>query len=125
MRHWPALVLVAVVATFVAAPSAVAGKGRPAFQTKRQAEVNVLRVVAHGWRKWHRYGLVDARTHLITDNTEAVCRGRGTRRAGYRYQRYVCVVRPHVHRGREGLWLKYCALSRGRFKVRVLAYRRR
>jgi hypothetical protein len=125
MRHWPALVLVALVTSAAIAPSGVAGNARPGFQTKKQAEVNVLRVVAHGWKKWHRFGLVDRKTHLITDNTEAVCRGRGKRRTGDRYQRYVCVVRPHVHRGRQGLWLKYHALARGHFKVRVVGYRRR
>jgi hypothetical protein len=125
MRHWPALVMVALVTAAVTAPSGAAGKVRPAFQTKKQAEVNVLRAVARGWKKWHRYGLVDARTHLITNNTEAVCRGQGKRGTHERYHRYLCVVRPHVHRGREGLWLKYRALSRGRCKVRVVAYRRR
>jgi hypothetical protein len=87
--------------------------------------VNLLRAVAQHWQMWRRFGLVDPRTHLLTDNTEAVCHGRGSRHTGSRYARFVCVVRPHVHRGREGLWLKYRALTRGRFRVRVLAYPRR
>lgn len=94
-------------------------------QTKKQAEVNVLRAVAKNWKRWRRIGLVDSRTHLLADNTEAVCQGRGKLRSGRRYARFVCVVRPHVHHGREGLWLKYRAVSKGRCSVRVLAYRRR
>jgi hypothetical protein len=86
--------------------------------------VNVLRAVARNWKTWRRVGLADARTHLLADNTEAICHGRGKRRTGDRYARFVCVVRPHVHRGHEGLWLQYRALSGGRFRLRVLAYRR-
>jgi hypothetical protein len=124
MRRWPALVLVALVSATVAAPS-WAGTGGHAAQTKKQAEVNVLRAVAQHWKTWRRFGLVNPRTHLLKDNTEAVCHGRGTRRAGHRYARFVCVVRPHDYRGRQGLWLSYRALSHGRYRVRVLAYRRR
>jgi hypothetical protein len=84
--------------------------------------VNVLRVVSLNWKAWRRFGVVDRRTHLVADNTEAICRGRGTRFAGHRYSRFLCVVRPHARRGREGLWLTYRALARGRCKVRFLAY---
>jgi hypothetical protein len=125
MRRRPALVLVALIVAATAASPSVAGRGRGPAQTKRQAELNVLKAVARHWKSWRRFGLVDPRTHLVTDNTEAVCRGRGTRHAGRRYARFVCVVRPHAHRGREGLWLGYRALSNGRYTVRVLAYRRR
>ena len=69
-------------------------------------------------------GLIDARTHLLADNTEAVCHGRGTRHAGNRYEHFVCVVRPHVHRGRQGLYVSYRVLSRGRFTMRLIAYRK-
>jgi hypothetical protein len=124
MRRWPALLLLALVSATVTAPS-VAGGNRPAAQTKKQAEVNVLRVVAREWKTWRRFGLVDPKTHLLADNTEAVCHPRGKRHAGLRYARFVCVVRPHVHPGREGLWLRYHALSNGRCQVRVLAYRHR
>jgi hypothetical protein len=123
MRRWPALILVSVA--IVSAPPGATGAVRPALHTKTQAEVNVLRVVARKWKAWRRFGLVDPRTHLLTDNTEAVCRGRGRRRAHDRFARFVCVVRPHVHHGPEGLWLSYRALSKGRFKVRFLAYHRR
>jgi hypothetical protein len=105
----------------VAAPSGTAGRP-PAAQTKTRAEVNVLRAVARGWKAWRRFGLFDARTHLLTNNTEGVCHGRGRRRPGNRYLRFVCVVRPQAHHGRKGLWLRYRALSGGRCRVRFLAY---
>ena len=120
MRQCLALTLVSLA--IVSAPPGAAGKARPAGQTKTQVEVNVLRVVAQKWMTWRRFGLVDPRTHLLVDNTEAVCRGRGRRHAGNRYTRFVCVVRPHVHQGRKGLWLNYLAMSSGRYDVRFLAF---
>ena len=108
----------------ITAPS-VAARGAPAAQTKKRAEVNVLGIVARKWKTWRRFRLVDPRTHLIVDNTEAVCHGRGKRRAGQRYARFVCVVRPHDYRGRQGLWLRYRALKNGRCRVLLLAYHRR
>jgi hypothetical protein len=80
-------------------------------------------VVASRWKALRQTGLVNRRTHLLADNTEAVCSGRGRSR-GKRFQRFVCVVRPHVHHGREGLWLGYRALAKGRCRVSVIAFRR-
>jgi hypothetical protein len=118
--------LVIVIAlALVAASAGPAARREPAAQTKTSAEVNVLRTVARKWKAWRKYGLVDPQTHLLADNTQAVCRGRGNPRPRKRYTRFVCVVRPHVHHGREGLWLSYRALSKGRFRVRFLAYHRR
>jgi hypothetical protein len=112
-----------LLAILVLAPPTQGGVSPPRH-TKKQAEVNVLRVVAKRWKAWRRSGLVNAHTHLLADNTEAVCSGRGGPRAK-RYRRFVCVVRPHVHQGRQGLWLRYRALSKGRCKVAVVAFRRR
>jgi hypothetical protein len=120
MRRWPALILVSLA--IVSTPPSASGRLRPAVHTKTQAEVNVLRVVARNWKSWRKFGLVDPRTHLLADNTEAVCQGRGRRHTGASYPRFVCVVRPHAHRGRQGLWLGYRVLSKVRFKVRILAY---
>lgn len=89
-----------------------------------RAEINVLHAVARKWKSWQKYGLVDRRTHLPANNTEAVCRGRGKRRRGNRYHRFVCVVRPHVHRGRQGVWVSYRAFARKHYRVRFLAYHR-
>lgn len=111
-----------LLAVLVAAPPSTGGVSPPAH-AKKQAEVNVLRAVAKRWKAWRRSGLVDPRTHLLADNTEAVCSGRGRSR-GMRFQRFLCVVRPHVHHGRQGLWLRYRALAKGGFRVTVVAFRR-
>jgi hypothetical protein len=121
MRRWTVLLFVVLSSVVVAAPASTAGRS-PAGQTKTQAEVKVLRVVGSRWKAWRRFGLFDARTHLLINNTEGVCHGRGRPRRGNRYLRFVCVVRPHDHHGREGLWLRYRALAGGRSRVRVLAY---
>jgi hypothetical protein len=111
------------LAVLVGAPPAQGGVSPPAH-SKKQAEVNVLRVVAQRWKAWRGTGLVNPRTHLLADNTEAVCSGRGKSRRK-RFQRFVCVLRPHVHRGRQGLWLRYRALAKGRCRIAVVAFRRR
>jgi hypothetical protein len=123
MKRWLVVLLVSLAT--IGVPLGTAARVRQGAQTKRQAEVNVLRVVGLKWKAWRRFGLTDRRTHLVADNTEALCRGRGMRHMGNRYPRFVCVVRPHAHRGREGLWLSYRALERGHCNVRLLAYYRR
>jgi hypothetical protein len=93
--------------------------------TKKQAEVNVLRVVATTPKVRRLPSLVNPRTHLLRDNTEAMCDGRGRQPAPNRYARFVCVVRPHSHTARQGLYVSYRVLSRGRFRIHWLAYRKR
>jgi hypothetical protein len=93
--------------------------------TKKQAEVNVLRVIPRKWRTRPLPGLVSSRTHLLLENTEAVCRGQGKRHAGGRYSHFVCVIRPHIHTRRQGLYVSYTTLPKGGFKIRWLAFRRR
>jgi hypothetical protein len=122
MRRW--LIALLVLVAIIGVPLGTAAGARPGAHTKRQAEVNVLRVVSRNWKAWRRFGLTDPRTHLVADNTEAVCSGRGRQYVDSRYSRFVCVVRPHAHRGREGLRLSYRALTNGRCKVRFLAYYR-
>ena len=112
------------MAILAAAPPTAAARHTPT-QTKTQAEVNVLRAIPRKSHRWRMPGLINAHTQLLTDNTEAVCHGLGGRRAGNRYARFVCVVRPHVHRGRQGLYVSYRVLSKNRFELRFLAYRRR
>jgi hypothetical protein len=118
------LVLLPMLLVILVAAPSTEGVVSPPGHTKKQAEVNVLRLVAKRWKAWRRSGLVNPHTHLLADNTEAVCSGRGTSRAK-RYQRFLCVVRPHVHHGRQGLWLRYRAIPKGRCKVTVVAFRRR
>jgi hypothetical protein len=122
MRRWLALPSI-LLALLAVAPPTQGAVTAPAH-TKKRAEVNVLRVVAKKWKAWRRSGLVNPYTHLLADNTEAVCSGRGRPRAK-RYRRFLCVVRPHVHHGRQGLWLRYRALPKGRCRVAVVAFRRR
>jgi hypothetical protein len=116
------LLLLTLLALFLLPPTTGLA-ARSAAHTKKQAEVNVLRAVPGRWRARRLRGLVDARTHLLADNTEAICHGRGRRRAGNRFPRFVCVVRPHVHARGQGLYVGYRALSRGRFTLRWIAYR--
>ena len=92
--------------------------------TKRQAEVNVLRTVEHRWGARRLPGLVDPATHLLFDNTEAVCLGRGKWHARRRYGRFACVVRPHVHKRGQGLYLRYRVRPRGRFTIAWIKFRR-
>jgi hypothetical protein len=121
MRRWLAL-LSMLLAVLAAAPPTEGGVRHPAH-TKKQAEVNVLSLVAKRWKTWRRSGVVNPRTHLLADNTEAVCSGRG-KSSDQRYERFLCVVRPHVHRGRQGLWLSYRALSKNRFRVTAVVFRK-
>jgi hypothetical protein len=118
-RQWIALLSLTLVGASVAA-----GASSPAAQTKKQAEVNVLRAVPREWSAKQLPGLVTPRTHLLVDNTEALCHGRGHARAGHRFTHFVCVVRPHVHTRRQGLHVAYRALRAGRFRIRWLFYRR-
>jgi hypothetical protein len=116
-------ILSMLLAVLVVAPPTQGGVSPPAH-SKKQAEVSVLGVVAKRWKAWRGTGLVNPHTHLLADNTEAVCSGRGKSR-GKRFQRFLCVVRPHVHHGRQGLWLRYRPLAKGRCRVTVVAFRRK
>jgi hypothetical protein len=116
--------LFAIALALLAVAPAPAARIMPA-QTKRAAEVNVLRTVARKWKAWRKYALVDPKTHLLADNTQAVCRGRGKPRRGKRFARFLCVVRPQNHRARQGLWLRYRARPHGHYRVSVVAFHRR
>ena len=69
-------------------------------------------------------GLIDPTTHLLVNNTKAVCHGRGTAYKGGRYTRFVCFVQPPRHRPRAGLYVSYRALLHGRFRVHWIRYKR-
>ena len=121
MRRRLAFLSILLATLVVVSPTQ--GGVRALAHSKKQAEVNVLGLVAKRWKALRGTGLVNPRTHLLADNTEAVCSGRGASR-GKRFQRFVCVVRPHVHHGRQGLWLRYRALAKGRCKVTIVVFRR-
>ena len=117
------LPVVLTLLTLGVVPYAAAASLVPAH-TKAQAEQNVLRVVAKSWKPSRIPGLVDPQTHLLANNTEAICDGRGKPHGGRRYTRFVCVVRPGVHRPGAGLYVSYRALPHGRFRVHWLAFKR-
>ena len=108
----------------LAATSPANASARPRPVSKATAEVNVLRVLSRSWSARRLAGLVDPRSRLLADNTEAVCRARGKRRAGNRYTRFLCVVRSPAQHGRQGLYLRYRALSHGWFRLHWVAFRR-
>ena len=120
MRSWVATAVLALGLLTSTATAALV-----ATQTKKQAEVNVLRALPGLWKPSRLHGLVNPRTHLLADGTEAICHGKGHRHAGARFTRFVCVVRPAAHKPRQGLYLGYRARAQGRFVVRWLTYRRR
>jgi hypothetical protein len=117
-----ALALVAVGLVCASSASAVAlGPAKHAPLTARgRAEHNVLRALAHGWGTRRISALFDRRTHLLRNNTQAICHRPHGRRSR---NRFVCVVRPARHRRGQGLWVDYRALGRGRFRLRWLFYR--
>jgi hypothetical protein len=71
----------------------------PAAHTKKQAEGNVFRIVERNCAT--TAGAGQPETHLMADNTEAICRGRGS---PARWQLHVCVIRPGNTR-RQGLYV--------------------
>jgi hypothetical protein len=107
------------------APAAHAGRGS-ASRTKMQAEVDVLRALPHRWKPTRLRGLIDRRTHLLKNGTQASCHGRGRPSAGRRYSSFLCVVQLNrdVPR-RKGLFVTYRARPRGRFTISWIGYRRR
>ena len=111
---------VAVMAVALLASGQTVALGGTAVP-RGQAERDVLRFLSRGWGN-HRLTarLVDPRTHLLRNNTQAICRRARGQRAGD----FVCVVRPARHRRREGLHVSYRSLAHGRFRVQWLYYRR-
>jgi hypothetical protein len=110
---------IVVVAVALVASAQAAGLSRSAVP-RGKAERNVLRFLARGWGHHRLPRLVDPRTHLLRNNTQAICRRARGQRAGS----FVCVVRPARHRPREGLYLSYRSLDHGRFRIHWLYYRR-
>ena len=57
--------------------------------------------------------------HPAVDELERVVE----RSFAQRYTRFVCVIRPLVHRSRQGLYVSYRALPNGRSRIHWLIYR--
>jgi hypothetical protein len=127
MRRRLALAVLAIAgACTPAAAAAVPHKGHaPRTQTKIQAEIHVLSIVTRSWPRQRLHGLVNPRTHALATNTQAVCSGRGYRKGAKRFSRFSCVIRPRLHRRREGLYVTYRVLPTGGARVHWVAYRRR
>jgi hypothetical protein len=113
------LIVVVVMALVASAQGAtLSGSGA----SRAQAERNVLRFLGKGWRGHQLPRLFDPRTHLLRNNTQAICRRSGGRHGA---GRFLCIVRPSRHRRHEGLYASYRSLKDGRFRIRWLFYRRR
>lgn len=125
-------VAVALVASAARAAPGVAARSAAPIP-RAQAERDVLKFLQEGrGRRWvlqHRGGrrlflrLYDPRTHLLRNNTQAICRrARGRHRRG----RFYCIVRPARHRLREGLHVRYVRYGEfgGYFRIKWLYYRR-
>ena len=119
-RIFPVLTTLTVLVAVQYAPAA----SLVSAHTKAQAERNVLRVVPYSWKASRMPGLIDPTTHLLVNNTEGVCHGRGKAYGGRRYARFVCVVRSPRSRPHAGLYVRYRALLHGRFRVHWIAFRR-
>ena len=116
-----AQVVLTVLAFLALCGTAAAGPRQVPPVSRAQAEHDVLRFLARGWRHHRLPTLVDSRTHLLRTNTQAVCRSvRGHSRTG----RFVCVVRPARHRPHEGLYVSYRRLAPHGFRIHWLFYRR-
>jgi hypothetical protein len=122
---WPrlSLLLTLFAVALIAAPAQVSAAPSAPAQTKTQAEVHVLRITARSWKASRMPGLVNPRTHMLANNSQAVCHGQGRPRSSGRYTRFLCVVRPLHHRPRQGLYLSYRALANGRSVVHWLTFR--
>jgi hypothetical protein len=104
-----------------AAPRHVAALEHGGAQVSRaQAQRDVLAALARGWGRRRIRALFNQRTHLLRNNTQAVCR----RVSGSRARaRFICVVRPARHRRRQGLYVEYRDRGHGGFALRWLFYR--
>jgi hypothetical protein len=94
-----------------------------ASHTKRQAELDVLRLVPRAWKHSRIRDLVDPRSGLLRNNVRAICRGRGRTSRGNGYGRFVCVVRPWPAHGRQELYVTYRVLAGGGFRAHWLRIR--
>jgi hypothetical protein len=102
-----------VVAAVVCGLLFVTGAYATTFQSKRQAELNLLRAPKALGRIDKR--LLDPRTHWFRNNTRAVCSGRGARR-GLEWPRFVCTVSV----GKTSVAVLYLAQRRNGFEIRRL-----
>jgi hypothetical protein len=119
-----AIALTSFIVAAGAARSAAALQTAPG-QSRAQAEVHLLRIVARNWGASGVAGLVDPRTHMLANNTQAICLGRGKRLPRARYTRFTCVVRASGRAPVRELRISFRALAGGRCECHRIAPRRR
>jgi hypothetical protein len=114
--------LVALITVAIGPKEDTAVAAQAPAQTKAQTEVNILRAIPRTRRpRWVAH-FVDPRSHLLVNNTQVICHGRGPRHSGGRYERFACVVQARRHARR--LYASYRALRSRRFVIHWLAYKR-
>jgi len=116
-----ATVLIMGLVAVPTSPAASAGLGH----TKKQAELNLLRMAAQSRGHGRIPELVDERTGLLKNNVRSICSGRGHVLKGKRFREFACVLRPWPFRVRQELHVTYRALSSTRFHLRWARITRR
>lgn len=96
-----------------AALLARASQAAPPVQTKRQAELNILRTPRYFWRVG-LHGFIHSRTKTFRTNVTVTCAG--GRGPGLRAHVFVCSLR---YRGKAAT-VKYTALGKYAFRLRVV-----
>ena len=99
---------------------AASARGDKAAQTKRQAERNLLAVLARTWKHSRLPSLIDSQTGLLKSNVQVACHGRGRRFAGERRHSFTCIARPWPYTASAPVRIAYTALPGGHFHVRLL-----
>jgi hypothetical protein len=123
-RALPCCGVAAIAAACAVAVPAQAHRGFVPAHTKDVAERNVMRITPRSWPHSRIPMLIDVQTGLLRNNVRAICQGRGERYRGSRYARFVCVLRPWPLAGQQELFVTYCAVAHGRFRVHWLGLRR-
>ncbi len=110
------LVALALTCMIVAGASGVAaGVAAAPVQTKRQAELNILRSPLYFWRAG-LHGFIRSRTRTFRTNVTVICNGgRGT---SLQAHIFVCVLRYR----RKTIGVRYSALGKYAFRLRIIPH---
>ena|SRR5215207_4127779 len=117
--------LAAFVLSVTALPPTAAGATSARTHVSRQAEQNVLHVLAHVWPKLlHRERLVDEHSGLLRDNVQTTCRAPQPR-AARGSTIFACTIRARLATKLVVLQVRYLVLARKGFRLRLtrLTYR--
>jgi hypothetical protein len=111
--------LAAFVLPVTALPPTAGGATPPRTHVTRQAERNVLHVLARVWPKLlHHEGLVDEHSGLLRDNVQTTCRA-PNRRAVRGSTIFLCTVRARLATKSVVLHVRYGVLERKGFRLRL------